>query len=362
MALGAIGLKTHIWNNNFWSLALMGLYPFIMLGLLWLIGAAIGWGLAPYGVDREVFAAAHGNGVFLQCWPLLLTAVAIWFLVSYFFHNKMIAKLAHAREVTRSEEPELYNLLENLSITAGIPTPKLNIVESHARNAFASGINQKSFTVTVTRGLINSLTKDEVEAVLAHELTHILNRDVRLLMICIIFTGMIGFAAQLVWSNLRFALFMPRRGGRRDGRMVIVFFIIAAILWIGYMATLFTRFAVSRKREYMADAGAIELTKKPEAMMTALMRIAGMDKMKSTSGDIQMMCIENTVPFLGLFSTHPPIERRVYAISKTTHTPLPDLDMRRPETASNPLEPNRAPEKSLTRQRPFRKNKNPWVD
>ena len=360
MAIQSAGLRTHIWNNNFWSVTLICLYPFIMLGLLWLIGAATGWLLAPQTMEREIFAANFGARIFSNYWPMLLTAVAIWFIVSWFFHTRMISKLAHAHSVTRKEEPALYNMLENLSITAGIPTPKLQIVESHARNAFASGINKNTYTVTVTRGLLNSLTQDEVEAVLAHELIHILNRDVRLLMICVIFTGMIGFAAQLVWSNFRYSLYLPRGGRRRDGRIMIVFLVITVILWAGYIATLFTRFAVSRKREFMADAGAVELTKKPEAMMGALMRIAGMDKMKTTSADIQMMCIENSVPFLGLFSTHPPIEDRVKVISQMTNTEIPQLSLEKPETAENPFKKGNGKNPWLSRARPFRQKTNPW--
>ena len=214
-------------------------------------------------------------------------------------------------------------MLENLSITAGIPTPRLEIIETHARNAFASGIDQKSFTVTVTRGLMNSLSKDELEAVLAHELAHILNRDVRLLIITIIFTGMIGFLAQMAWSNIRYGLIFGGNN-RKNGGGLIVMLGIAVILGIGYLATLLMRFAISRKREYMADAGAVELTKNPSAMMRALMRISGRDRIPETTDDIAMMCFENAKPFLGMFATHPPIEKRIRAISATTGEDVPD--------------------------------------
>ncbi len=360
MAVQVAGLQTHIWNNNFWSVGLLCLYPFIMMGLLWLAGAAAGYVMAPQSVERDLFAANFGTNIFFQYWPILLTAIGVWFMISYFFHTRMISKLAHAHSVSRKEEPELYNLLENLSITAGIPMPKLQIVESHARNAFASGINNKTHTVTVTRGLLNSLTKDEVEAVLAHELTHIINRDVRVLMICVIFTGMVGFAAQIIWSNLRYSLYLPRGGKDRKGNAMVILLIIAVILWIGYMATLFMRFAVSRKREYMADGGSISLTKNPEAMMSALMRIAGMDKMKTTSADIQMMCTENSVPFLGVFRTHPPIEDRIKAISKITNTPIPALSIQGVETASQPFDNGTTNNPWLPRERPFRRKSNPW--
>lgn len=171
---------------------------------------------------------------------------------------------------------------------------------------------------------------------------------------------MVGFAAQLVWSKIRYSLYLPRRGNNSKGSGILILFAIAAILWIGYMATLFMRFVVSRKREYMADGGSVQLTKNPDAMMRALMRIAGMDKMKTTSADIQMMCIENSVPFLGLFATHPPIEKRIQKISQLTGTPLPQLSVKKVETAENPFEKRPKGNPWLSRQRPFRQKSNPW--
>ena len=204
---------------------------------------------------------------------------------------------------------------------------------------------------------------------LAHELTHIQNRDVRLLIITIIFTGMIGFAAQVVWSQVRYGLWVgPRRSrNRNQGNGIPIMLLILGILWIGYFATLFTRFALSRRREYMADAGAVQITKNPDAMMRALMRIAGKDQIPKLPGDITMMCIENRVPFMGLFSTHPPIERRIQALSDTTGFPIPDLPQLKPfhaaraprqETISNPLKKR---ENWTTRQRfKSRRVTNPW--
>lgn len=323
MALKSVGLKTHIWNNNLKSMILLIAYPFLLIGIVWACAAAVG-GLSSGA--QNGFAPVFANNIIYDFWPMIMTACVIWFLVAWFFHTSMIRKLAHSHPVTRQDEPELYNLLENLSITAGIPTPRLEIIETHARNAFASGIDQKSFAVTVTRGLMNSLTKDELEAVLAHELAHILNRDVRLLIITVIFTGMIGFAAQLVWSNIRYGLIFSggRGNGNNKGGGIIVILAIGVILWIGYMATMLMRFALSRRREFMADAGAVELTKNPSAMMRALMRIAGRDKIPGTTNDIAQMCIENSMPFLGMFATHPPIEKRINAIAAVTGELVPD--------------------------------------
>ncbi len=339
MPIPVAGLQTHIWNNNLKSLALLALYPVLILGMAW--GAA--YVFMAFGGNTQT-APHFASSMTIQYAPLIITGVVIWFILAFFFHTNMIRKLSHSHPVTRGEEPALYNLLENLSITAGIPMPRLEIIETHARNAFASGIDQKSFTVTVTRGLMNSLSKDELEGVLAHELTHIMNRDVRLLIITIIFTGMIGFAAQMVWSNIRYG-FIFSGNHRKNGGGALFILALAAVLWLGYMATLFTRFAISRKREYMADAGAVQLTKNPDAMMRALQRIARRDRMPQTTGDIAMMCIENSAPFTGLFATHPPIAKRIKALSQMTNTPVPEIS----------LPPVRLHE-SLHHE-----NKNPWL-
>jgi len=259
----------------------------------------------------------------------------------------MVRALSHAHAVTRKEEPELYNLLENLCITQGMAMPKLNIIETHARNAFASGINESSYTVTVTRGLLNSLSKDEVEGVLAHELIHIINRDVRLLMVTVIFTGMVGFAAQMSWSFIRNSFRVRTRSNGKSGGGILILFAIALVLWIGYMATLFMRFAISRRREFMADAGAVEMTKNPEAMMRALMRIAGRDNIPQAPADIDMMCIENAQPFMGLFATHPPIQSRIKLIAEMTNTQIPVLPHAGPTTADQSFGD--------------RQKKNPWL-
>lgn len=361
MALAAVGLKTHIWNNNFKSICLLMAYPFLLMGIVWVCAAAVG---ALSGGAQNGVAPAFANNIVYAYWPIIVTVCLIWFAVAWFFHTGMIRKLAHSHPVTRAQEPELYNLLENLSITAGIPTPRLEIIETHARNAFASGIDQKSYTVTVTRGLMNSLTKDELEAVLAHELAHILNRDVRLLIVTVIFTGMIGFAAQLVWSNIRYGMVFSGGRDNNKGGAALVMLVIAVVLWLGYMATLLMRFALSRRREFMADAGAVELTKNPSAMMRALMRIAGRDKIPGSTNDIAQMCIENSLPFMGLFATHPPIEKRIKAIAAVTGESVPDAASLPPVGREQSFMPHihdgaRSGNPWLTRTRGARK-KTPW--
>lgn len=337
MAASGIGLQTHIWNNNIKSVLLLAVYPFILMALVWACAYVVAYATGGYRMEGFQTQTGYmwvntGNPEYVasrivgEYWPMILTVVAIWFMVAWFFQSSMIRALSHAHPVSRKDEPELYNLLENLCIAQGMPMPRLEIVETHARNAFASGIDRKSYCITVTRGLMKSLTREELEGVLAHELTHILNRDVRLMMIAVIFTGMVGFAAQMVWSQIRYGYVFSNRRRERGGG-ILVLLAIAAILWIGYMATLMTRLALSRRREYMADAGAVQMTKNPEAMMTALMRIAGKAAIPGAPDDINMMCTENAHPFMGLFATHPPIEARIKALAAITGAEPPVLSI-----------------------------------
>lgn len=328
MSLATVGLKSSVWNNNLRSMLLLGLYPVLLIGIGWVIAAVFFavFDSSLNGQVRAIPAMRAANGFVAEYWPSIVAIAAAWFMIAWFFHTRMVRSLSGSRPVTRKEEPALYNLLENLCISAGVPMPRIEIVETGARNAFASGIDRGSYSVTVTRGLMQSLQKDELEAVLAHELSHIMNRDVRLLVISVIFTGMFGFAAQLVWSLLRNGMRFGGRGRREksDVRILIFIAVVAGILWLGYAATLLTRFALSRRREYMADAGSVELTKNPEAMMRALMRIAAHNRIPVATDDIALMCTVNNTPFLGLFATHPPIEARIAALAQISGAPVPD--------------------------------------
>lgn len=268
-------------------------------------------------------AVATANDFIATYWPAIFGAVGCWFLIAAAFHTNMIRMLSHARPVTRSQEPELYNLLENLCISRGMAAPKLEIIETDARNAFASGIDEKSYSITLTRGLLESLDREEIEAVLGHELTHIMNNDVRLLIISIIFTGMVGFICQLYWSFIRHAL---AGRGQKDGRAMMALMAVGCVLLVGYFITTLTRYAISRRREFMADAGAVELTKNPEALMRALLRIAGADYISDSTESVAMMCIENSHRFLGMFSTHPSLDDRLNAIAGASQLPLPAIN------------------------------------
>ncbi len=311
----AFGLQTHIWDNNFKSTLLLLGFPVLLLILfygVWVLMIAVS-GQTAYLQDGLVLALERT----LDSWPFALMGAAVWFAIAWVFHQHMIAAATGARGLSRREAPDLYNLLENLSIAAGVTMPKLAVIDSPQLNAFASGIDDKSYTVTVTRGLMEHLNRDELEAVLAHELTHITNKDVRLLIVAVIFVGIFSFVGEIAFRGLFHAGMRSPRAprGRRSGERGQGYLLLIAlvIIAVAYLLAIATRFALSRKREYLADAGAAELTKKPEAMVSALQKISGRSRVDAP-GEIEQMFIENDVKFAGLLATHPPIEKRIEAL------------------------------------------------
>jgi heat shock protein HtpX len=340
----ATGLQTHIWNTNARCAALLALYPVIVLAAAWVICAAVTPGLGAPGWLAAV------NGLFFHWAPFVAAGVLAWFAVAWFGHTRMIRAMARAHPVTRRQEPELYNALENLCISRGIPMPRLEVIESPARNAFASGIGPATYTVTVTRGLLTDLAPDEVEAVLAHELSHILHGDVRLLIVAVIFTGAFSLAAQMAWRALYHGA--GRGMGRDRGKGALFLLAVAAAMSVGYVFAILVRYALSRHREYMADAGAAQLTGRPEAMMRALRRIASHPEIPGASADIALMATHSARPFLGLFATHPPIDARIAALSALTGTPVPDL---RPAREPAALRTRRGRDAGPVQRR------NPWL-
>jgi len=208
---------------------------------------------------------------------ILIAVVLI--AIAYKFHQVMIDALTGGHEVTRQEEPRLYNLLENLCISRGITMPKLKLMHSPALNAFATGMNEKQYSVTVTTALVERLDDAELEAVLAHELTHIRNGDVRMLVIAVIIAGVVSFFAEMVFrllfqGGMRFGGRSSRRSDSKGSGGVVIAIIIAVVaIAVAWFLSIVIRFALSRKREFLADAGAVELTKNPDAMITALRKI-----------------------------------------------------------------------------------------
>lgn len=347
MILRTAGLTTHIMNNHIKSALLLAGFPLLLVLMLGGFFAALGFMGAPPEQDAAATAMRAAEDGIVRYGHYALIVSLVWFTIAWFFHSRMISAAAGSQPVTRQQMPKIYNMLENLCIARGIPMPKFEIIDSPALNAFASGINDKTYKIVLTRGIIESLQDDELEGVIAHELAHILNRDVRLLIISVIFVGMISFFAEMAFRTLihggRPAYYMRGNDNNRGGGLAVIL-IGAAVLAIGYFFAIMIRFAISRKREYLADAGAVEMTRNPEGMMRALMRISGQDKVAGMPDDVQQMCIENSHAFMGMFSTHPPIRKRIEAISQTTNTPVPTLSVTLRRPPSRPWGNGRPPD------------------
>jgi len=317
--MAAYGLYTHIQANRRRSVALLiGLF-FLVYVLTYagaLVAEVMTYGDAP--LDYLVRAALYDA---VKAAPFVTVGTIIWVLIAYKFHQTMIDALTGAHNVTRQEEPRLYNLLENLCISRGITMPKLKIADDDALNAFATGLNDKQYSITVTRGLMRALNDQEMEAVLGHELTHIRNGDVRLLVIAVVIAGVISFFGELI-----FRVFFQGRfygGGRRSsssdgdkkggaGIAIIIALTLIAIAWI---LSIVIRFALSRRREFLADAGSVELTKNPDAMISALRKIENRGELASANSAVMEMCVDNPrTGFADLFATHPSVDARVAAL------------------------------------------------
>ena len=332
--MAAYGLYTHIQSNKRRSIALLiGL--FFLVYVMVFAGALLAEALTVDAPLDYLLRAAQYD--FLKAVPFATIGTVIWIAIAYKFHQQMIDAVTGAQPVTRKEEPRLYNLLENLCISRGITMPTLRIADDDALNAFATGLNEKQYSITVTRGLINALNDQEIEAVLGHELTHIRNGDVRMLVIAVVIAGVISFFGELIfriffrnmmWGGGRRSSGDDRKGGA--GLAIIIAVAIIAVVWI---LSIVIRFALSRQREYLADAGSVELTKNPDAMISALRKIEGRSEIPGANSAVMEMCIDNPrVGFSNVFDTHPPVEARVEALVKFAggHDPGP-LALEAPE-------------------------------
>jgi len=323
----AYGLYTHIQSNRRRSiLLLIGLFflVYVMVFAGALAAEAMSYDASLQWLVQRAFIDA------VKASPFATVGTALWIFLAYRFNQSMVDMVTGGREVTRQEEPRLYNLLENLCISRGITMPKLKIVETPALNAFASGMNEKQYSVTVTSGLVQALDDAELEAVLGHELTHIRNGDVRMLVIAVIIAGVISFFAEMFFRMFFYARWSGGRSsgdsdrGKGGGGIAIV--IAIALIALAWFLSVVIRFALSRKREYLADAGSVELTKNPDAMISALRKIENRGDLEGATSGVMEMCIDNPRSgFENLFDTHPPVDARVDALVRFAggHDPGP---------------------------------------
>ena len=240
----------------------------------------------------------------------------------------MIQKATGAQPLMRRENPRVYNIVENLCMACGMDMPKVNVIDDPQLNAFASGIDKNSYTVTVTTGLLDRLNDEELAGVIGHELTHIRNRDTRLLITSIIFVGIVStvlsLVVRMIYNRMLFGGFSSssdNRNSKGNGLSVVAIMAIGAVCaGIAYLFIMLTRFAISRKREYMADAGGAELCGNPLALASALRKISNNPGLGDVEReDIAQMYIihpkqmtQGLMQFIsGLFATHPSTEERI---------------------------------------------------
>ena len=298
-----VGIQTQIRRNNFNSILLIIAFPAVLLGMVY----------AFLYFTKQQQDPQTINDAFTNVVPFVIIGTAIWFMIAWFFHNSLIRMATGSQPLARTENKRVYNLVENLCISKGMKIPQIFIIEDDSLNAFASGVNERTYSVSLSRGIIDKLDDDELEGVIAHELSHIRNRDVRLMIISIIFVGIFAFIAEMAFRSLRFGAFS--RSKKNGGAVILIAIAISAVC---YLIAILLRFGISRSREYMADAGAAEMTRKPYALASALRKIDKDPFIEAVQRrDVAQLFIENPQPeenkfSLGnFFSTHPPIQKRI---------------------------------------------------
>jgi len=305
-----LGIQQQITRNNTKSVLFLLAFPLLILVGVYVVLYVLS--------DQDI---EQTNMQFLSVVPIILAGVGIWFVISYFFHTQMIQMATHSEPLERRDNKRVYNLTENLCMSVGMTMPKLYIIESDALNAFASGINEKTFAITLTRGIINTLSDEELEGVIAHELTHIRNRDVRLLIVTIVFVGIFATIADLALRMLLNGggnMFSSRNRKNDKGGGAMLLLIILLVAGAIYFLSILFKLALSRSREYMADAGAVELTHNSMALASALRKISGHSTLKEVGNDeVKELFIDYKAEgFFSLFATHPPIEKRIQVLEQ----------------------------------------------
>jgi heat shock protein HtpX len=281
----------------------------VFLAFITLFGYVIGFALLG-DPTRALFGLA-----------LALVVGVVAGLISYFAGDKMVLAASRAREVTHDDAPVLFNVVEEMSIASGLPMPKVYIVDDAAPNAFATGRDPEHATVAVTSGLLDKLDRDELQGVIAHEMSHVANFDIRYSMLVGILVGTTVLISDFFLRGLWFGgggRGGGRRGGDGGGQLQIIMLLVAIVLAI--LAPLFARLlqlSISRQREFLADATAVRLTRNPKGLADALQKISGdREVLEVANRATAHLYIVNPIKRFekrskGLFSTHPPIEERI---------------------------------------------------
>jgi len=283
--------------NRWRTLALVAVFTLVVSLLAYFVG--------------EYFAPGGG----IAALPIAVAFSGASAATSYFAGDKLVLAQSQAREIREGEEPQLRNVVETLAIGLGVEPPKLYLIDDSAPNAFATGRDPKHASIAVTRGLLDKLDRTELEGVLAHEMSHVANRDIRVMLLVTVLVGTVALITDVMWRSMRFG---GRRGGRDRGGAGGIIAVVAIVLVIltPIIAAL-VQFAVSRQREYLADASGALLTRYPAGLASALRKIAADTEAlevanKATAPLYIANPLKDRPTFLdGLFDTHPPIAERI---------------------------------------------------
>src|ERR1700716_1466525 len=374
--MAAYGLYTHIASNKFRSMLLLaGL--FVLIYVMVYAGALIIEVVNNSDATVDYYLAAALRDL-IRSLPYSTGAAVLWIVIAYFFHQSIVDAVTGGEDVTRQQQPRLYNLLENLCVSRGIPMPKLKVMESDALNAFATGLNQRQYAVTVTSGLFKALNDQEIEAVLGHALTHIRNGDVQLMVIAVIIAGVVGFFGELFfrmftnlswnssgggssWSSSRSSSSDSDSKGSGGGGAIVVVIIAVALIVVAWLLSQVVKLALSRSRELLADAGSVELTKNPDAMISALRKIENRGELPGATSAVMELCVDNPREgFADLFATHPSVDSRVQALVQFAGGHAPGRLAPPSDPAEQPGDQPQAPAAADTAPPPLQRG--PWSD
>lgn len=303
----AITAFEHIRANNIKTMLLLMLFPISLIAVF-------------YGVCLVMFSPADAdtldfiNQMVLTGAPVILLLCGIWILISLWQGDKMILGFAEAHKLNKrsQENKEIYKIVENTALMAGLPTPAVYVIEDSSLNAFATGYSPKTASIALTRGIIKKLTPSELQGVIAHELAHIGNRDIRLDMMIVAGLGVFGLLAQVLWNTMSNG--RRRRDDDNDKLYVILWALFISLMIFHYILAPFIRLAISRTREFAADATGAHITHHPEALASALKKIAvdpQVEVLESTPAMASLCIYSPLKPKQALSSTHPPVQERI---------------------------------------------------
>jgi heat shock protein HtpX len=291
---------------------------FLLLLLLTALAAGfgylIGWALEGEATDKVPLVSRAGLAV-----GAVLAAISIcWSAISLAFGSRMVLAMAEAKPIEKQDAPQLYNVVEEMSLAAGVPMPRVMVMEVDALNAFATGTSTANAAICVTRGLLDTLDRDELQGVIGHEMGHIANLDTRYMTIVGVTVGLVSLVASMILRSLQWGAYSNRRRddekGGGSGILIVVLIVVAILAPIAAKAV---QMAVSRQREYLADATSVQFTRNPNGLISALTKLEAAAKpFPGVSNATQHLFIVNPVQRVtadtgALFATHPDIEARI---------------------------------------------------